>query len=724
MPRRYGYPRVEAPDTTTVQGVPYISMYNPQDYEDYSKILQNAQQRYDVGQAAIAQSLRDYSDAEVSKEYQPRLQEIVDAKYEDLNKLIQDKYSGDYGNAANEIVNQLALIRKPISGAVQASKAREEALKFYQQGVREGKINRQFSYDPITGKLSSRQMGFDEIVGGDDIFDKSGNFVGVPDYIGKFRGAIDDAKFVKENFSDALQKMTKGYKPGVVNDPKLGALLVQMKTQGISDEGVDKLLWDDKKTGKMSDIGKSYLNTYLQNNPFATDEFANVPQDKILGYIGDIIKSQTTKSTDSDYKQFDINKGKRGTGVINPFWGADQSKYEKVGYVGANMLENYGMRNYQEFKENAVKTNDPVMKNIVEQFENKIASKYKPYQDALKEVELSKKSAENYINSEYKKDKILSKMSFDEKQELINSLTRYNSGESNQLVTNVVSKYGYGDIHPLKRNEAYSKALRIVNAARDMIKKSESKHDESIKMLDREFANMSFDSPLYQAKIGEQDINKDVADYLSGSMFQLEPTEPEFRSGNKLDTEYGKFTKGAYNDLVDQIEKNYAGTDFAPGSQSKRASMIIKFKKPVKIDGEERRQLSLNLPDEPERRREMIQNFAIKAQTPKFAYQEMDGDLLNAANPQTGDIQVGNNAFLMKNPEGKYVVVVDNQIYEPTSSFSPAEAMDKFKFYAGHEDSFMSKYLRGMLDKYSSSKDKSEYYQQQMSQFGAFNKEE
>jgi len=289
MPRRYGYPRIEAPDATTVQGVPYISMYNPQDYEDYSKILQNAQQRYDVAQAAIAQSLKDYAEAEVSREYQPRLQEIVDAKYQDLNKIIQDKYNGDYGNAANEIVNQLALIRKPIVGAVQASKVREEARKLYQQGVMTDNINSVLEYNKDTGKVERRRLDFDEIVGKQDIFDESGRFIGIPDYTGKFRGASNLSKYIEENISKYMNDEMK--QTGLKKHPGVFGYLIQETTKGRSDTDIMND-FIDSETGTINQNGVALARQLRNEAKFFGDEAKNLTDEQVVNYALPIIQGQ------------------------------------------------------------------------------------------------------------------------------------------------------------------------------------------------------------------------------------------------------------------------------------------------------------------------------------------------------------------------------------------------------------------------------------------------
>ena len=288
MPRRYGYPRIEAPDATTVQGVPYISMYNPQDYEDYSKILQNAQQRYDVAQAAIAQSLKDYAEAEVSREYQPRLQEIVDAKYQDLNKII-DKYNGDYGNAANEIVNQLALIRKPIVGAVQASKVREEARKLYQQGVMTDNINSVLEYNKDTGKVERRRLDFDEIVGKQDIFDESGRFIGIPDYTGKFRGASNLSKYIEENISKYMNDEMK--QTGLKKHPGVFGYLIQETTKGRSDTDIMND-FIDSETGTINQNGVALARQLRNEAKFFGDEAKNLTDEQVVNYALPIIQGQ------------------------------------------------------------------------------------------------------------------------------------------------------------------------------------------------------------------------------------------------------------------------------------------------------------------------------------------------------------------------------------------------------------------------------------------------
>ena len=131
--RSFGYPRYEEPQQQEVVGVPYISMYNPQDYQDYSKILEQGQQRYDVSQSAIAKYMEDYANAQVAERNLPALENIVQGKLQNIQDLVSKKYSGQYGNAANEIVQQLALARKPIMQAqvdyANEMRAREEFNK-------------------------------------------------------------------------------------------------------------------------------------------------------------------------------------------------------------------------------------------------------------------------------------------------------------------------------------------------------------------------------------------------------------------------------------------------------------------------------------------------------------------------------------------------------------------------------------------------------------------
>ena len=56
--RPYGYARYEEPQTQ-VAGVPYISLYDPNEVERYAPILAQAQQRYDVGKSAVAKYIEE-----------------------------------------------------------------------------------------------------------------------------------------------------------------------------------------------------------------------------------------------------------------------------------------------------------------------------------------------------------------------------------------------------------------------------------------------------------------------------------------------------------------------------------------------------------------------------------------------------------------------------------------------------------------------------------------
>jgi len=334
--------------------VPYVSLYDPREVEKYSQALGNMQQRYDTSQSALANYLNEYANADIHKNYLTDVDKIVSDRLSKIDKSVSDDYGGDYGIAANDIVKQLALARKPVQQAMQATKSREEASKLYQQGAMSGNINR--VYDPIQKKFIT--PSFDEIAGSDRIFTDEGKFVGAPDYMGRFRGAGDHDKFIKENFSNTLDNVMRSVRPDIYQN-KVGNFLTEGKIRSYDDKEIDALLWDDKSRGIMSDVGKSYLNSFAGGSKFATEEFQNATPEQMLDYIGDTIKSQTAKSkmTDFQYLRPGKNQGQQEDTDLraqifspktqtrfeeNPYV-TETGSYQKIlnpGYFGRNQLMN------------------------------------------------------------------------------------------------------------------------------------------------------------------------------------------------------------------------------------------------------------------------------------------------------------------------------------------------------------------------------------------------
>lgn len=308
MPRRpYGHGRDysnEQQQQQTVQGIPYVSLYDPNEVEAYAKVTGNMQQRYDVSQGALSKYLEDYSNTNIDKNYIGETEKIVNDRLENMHNKVSKDYQGDYGAAMNTVIRDLSSARKPIAQAAQATKERDEARKLYQQAAMDGNINRE--YDPSTGEFNLKT--FEQIAPPEKLFNEEGTFRGIPDYMGMMRGAGDHTRFIRENFSAPLQDMQNSSTPEMYSN-SIGNFIKETKGRGTTDKDVDKLLWKDKKNGVMSDVGETYYKSFVGGSKFAPEEFQNASPSEVLEYVGSTIKSQTVKSNISDYQYLQPDKG-------------------------------------------------------------------------------------------------------------------------------------------------------------------------------------------------------------------------------------------------------------------------------------------------------------------------------------------------------------------------------------------------------------------------------
>lgn len=80
-----------------------ISMYNPESEAQFLQATTAHQQRFDAASLASAQALSTIGGMDTYDA--PELEKRLKATQDKINKLVQDKYSGDYGAASNEIAN-------------------------------------------------------------------------------------------------------------------------------------------------------------------------------------------------------------------------------------------------------------------------------------------------------------------------------------------------------------------------------------------------------------------------------------------------------------------------------------------------------------------------------------------------------------------------------------------------------------------------------------------
>jgi len=293
--RPYGYPRYpNMQQQTQVSSVPYISMRDPNAYEDYSKILEGAQQRYDTSQSAIARYLDEYSNAKVSDRNAPALDEIVEGRLGELKETIKDKYDGQYGNAANEIIQRLASARKPVMQAQQAYELEQQAKKEYQAALNSGNAPRDIVRDE-NGNYVERTLSFEDYYKLPESDFLEGKFA-MPEFRA-LRGRGKHDEWVQKNISSPIMSMIK---EGDLKQMEgiFGGLAESIKTRGMSDADVDAYI----------DNTPELVDSFMANSTFAQEEF-NGDRELAKDYLKDLVKAQTVLSTE---------KGQTGIPGYNP----------------------------------------------------------------------------------------------------------------------------------------------------------------------------------------------------------------------------------------------------------------------------------------------------------------------------------------------------------------------------------------------------------------------
>lgn len=294
--RPYGYPRTpDVQQQMQVTGVPYISMRDPNAYQDWSQILESGQQRYDVSQSAIAKLLDEYSNARVSDRNAGALDEIVEGRLGEIKSIVKDRYDGQYGNAANEIVQRMASARKPIMQAQQAFEMEQKARDEYQQQLARGQAPRQ--YNPETKQFET--IDFERYHGLPQSDFIEGKFV-APTFKA-LRGAADITGYLGKNISPALSaEIYEGILSGKKGDPE--GYLSQVSRRGVPDEDIrDRLI--DSETGKLTIYGNTLANQLRQEVTFLNDEIKDTMTDEqLIQYATPIIQGQVTNQLLREYQ--------------------------------------------------------------------------------------------------------------------------------------------------------------------------------------------------------------------------------------------------------------------------------------------------------------------------------------------------------------------------------------------------------------------------------------
>ena len=282
------YQRPEAIDPGFVDVTP-LKLFSPEVAGMDAQNLGQSQQRYDNSQTAIAKYIEDIGATPMREVDRENIYNKLQGDLDNIHKQV-GKGGGDYGDYLPEIVKSLSKARGTLHLASQDYEKESALRKQYDAQVVSGQHPQKFIN--INDKPVAVNMTFEEFAGG-KAFNNEGQYQGYnPTSI---RGRGDHAKWTMENISNPIMK---GISEGKLGNAGYG-YLQSIMTGGMSDDQVEDLF--------NTEHGKDYVNSFLTNSTFASEEFKNddgsinVPLAK--EYLKDLVKVQTSEILKKTYMQ-------------------------------------------------------------------------------------------------------------------------------------------------------------------------------------------------------------------------------------------------------------------------------------------------------------------------------------------------------------------------------------------------------------------------------------
>jgi hypothetical protein len=263
-------------------------------------ILQNYQQRWDMQDAAIAKLLEEQAGTQMLEGDAQAVGNLLKSSFDEIDTLVKDKYQGDRGAAAMDIVKRLSAARAPLAQARAEKERYDKAFEQYQQLATQGKAPRG-NYDPVTGTFQT--LGFTDFYKDTQrsAFDEKGRYV--PREYQPLRGAGQHSEYIAKNYSKELQDRIISKVPQLANIEGIGNMIKSGQLRGITDEEVNKLFFSN---GELTDEGRAYVQDFKANSTFAEQEFGEAfKDDKAIGeFIANTVKAQTVGSIVDNYSQY------------------------------------------------------------------------------------------------------------------------------------------------------------------------------------------------------------------------------------------------------------------------------------------------------------------------------------------------------------------------------------------------------------------------------------
>lgn len=250
------------------EGIPYVSMYDPQYEQGLLQALAQRQARYDAGVQAMTEYKSQIAGATLNSADRPYVEKQLGKDVEELSSLVKNEYNGDYGAAINRLSDEITSRKNYYLPAVQRYQEQQKVDPVVRQLEAEDKLIWNGGTDP-------RQQS---------VYNEEGKFAGIPQY--NFKARSDYDKEIANRFKAAGDKITEVVK----RSKSMPGYFEAIKTKGLgalSPEDLNRIVSDND------------VQNFIKETTYGIDPTLKGQDAK--SYIIDKLNSIFTTQTDKQY---------------------------------------------------------------------------------------------------------------------------------------------------------------------------------------------------------------------------------------------------------------------------------------------------------------------------------------------------------------------------------------------------------------------------------------
>lgn len=252
-------------------------------------ILQNYQQRWDMQDAAIAKLLEEQAGTQMLEGDAQAVGNLLKDSFDGIDTLVKEKYQGDRGAAAMDIVKRLSAAKAPLAQAKAEKEKYDKAFAEYQNAAQRGQAPKTF----IPGE-GYKTLDFETYhsLQEQQAFGEKGY---TPRSYNSLRGASDLSGYLDKGISKKLS--SRVWQDILKENEKTPGYLEQITRKGYTGEQLEKY-FDPKNFDQ-----DAFVKELVGEVPHLAKEFENASPEELFDYAKGIIKSQVSEQLARDYKK-------------------------------------------------------------------------------------------------------------------------------------------------------------------------------------------------------------------------------------------------------------------------------------------------------------------------------------------------------------------------------------------------------------------------------------